>query len=349
MSTMSTNTAAEFRRHLDETGALPPGCMLGYIVYSTVEEAPYDAAVMENLFIKLGLNSTFLPGQINPHDAFEKATTACAGFKYETHAGHLYGQHTAEILIREAVRDKNTIVRKLIREIKDAKGKRLDYTEVGEFAFYRPAITNGVVDHRTATVRTTLSQHLHDKERELLVELVRKFDQQYLRFRDFHDGQRVRKIIRDYLLHLNAIQMKPSVYFVHNSRAAELESLQGFVNALHPNGRTSMSLLPIPELQAMRQEVIEAFEREAEEALLGVVTEIQKLRRTRKGPIKPDAFGRIKEKYDDVINKAREHSRTLQVGQDRTGAAAELALNALVALQADVIEAVSKANVDEQP
>lgn len=340
-TTKTASTAAEFRRHLDEAGALPPGCMLGYIVYSTVEEAPYDAAVMENLFTKLGLNPQFLPGPINPADAFEKATTACSGFKYDTSLGQ------AEILIREVVRDKNSVVRKLTREIKDAKGRRLDYTEVGEFVFYRPTAVNGSVDHRTATVRSSLALGVVDAERAVLSELVRKFDTEYHRYRDFHDGQRVRKIIRDYLLYLNAIQMKPSVYFVHNSRASELEGLQSFVNTLHINGRTSMSLLPIPELAAMRQEVITAFEREAEEALLGVVAEIQKLRKTRKGPIKPEAYARVKEKYDDVINKAREHSRTLQVGQDRTGAAAEIALNALVALQSDVIEAVSRANATD--
>lgn len=42
------------------------------------------------------------------------------------------------------------------------------------------------------------------------------------------------------------------------------------------------------------------------------------------------------------MRKASEYSRTLQIGQDRTAGAAELAVDALMALQIDVMKTLDK-------
>jgi hypothetical protein len=168
---------------------------------------------------------------------------------------------------------------------------------------------------------------------------VQKFDTAYARFSRFHDGQRVRKIVRDYLLYLNSILMKSSVYFVHQSRASELESLREFINGLNPASKTSMVLLPLPDVESMRVEVTEAFEREAEKNFLDLINEVQKLRATRRGPIKEEALGKVESRYAEVIAQMGEHARRLQVGQDRAGAAAEMALQIIYDLRADVVQA----------
>lgn len=325
---------SDFRQYMDDNAALPPDCMLGYIVWYGIEMAPYDATVMEADFMRLGLNPQFLPGRINPADAFEKATMEVHGLKYD-----LPGGLTAEILVRELPRTKFSIERKLIREIKDARHRRLSHEEVGEFVFYRPKQVNGVVDYGSERVGSRLSANVDLNERGQLVSAVAKFDAAYAQFSKFHDGQRVRKIVRDYLLYLNSILMKSSVYFVHSSRAAELEALQQFINGLNPGSKTSMALLPLPDIETMRVEVTEAFEREAEKNFVELVTEVQKLRTTRRGPIKKEALAKINARYGEVIAQAGEHARRLQVSQDRTGAAAELALQAIYDLQADVAQA----------
>lgn len=325
MTTTSTTTG-ELRRYMDENDSLPPECILGYIAWFSVSDAAYDGQAMELEFARLGLNPAFLPGAINPADAFEKATMTVQGHKYA-----MSHTTTAEILIREIPRTQHKITRKMIRETKDANQKHLGYHEVGEFVFYRPvAQPNGQVDHKTARVNTVLDANLGAEERAELAAKVSDFDQAFFRFRNFHDGQRVRGMVRGYLLHLNAIQMKPSVYFVHQTRADELHALQTFVNGL--GAGTSLALLQLPDLTGLRTEVITAFEREAEKEFTDVIAEINKITSTRKGPIRMEKFVQIKKRYDEVLAKAGEYSRTLELSQDRTAGAAELAFEALTDL-----------------
>ena len=132
--------------------------------------------------------------------------------------------------------------------------------------------------------------------------------------------------------------MKPSggVYFVHNSRGQELLALQEFVNGLTT---ASLVVFPIPDLPTLREEVTEAFQREAEKDLTNVVVEIQNLRQSRKGAVTIASVVKMRAMYDEVITKAGEHSRTLQCSQDRTAGAAEMALAALTALMADAMDA----------
>lgn len=328
------HTKTDLRSYIDEQGNLPPDCVLGYIAWFSVNDGSYDAEKLAKDFDRLRLNSTLLPAPLKPTDAFEKASREVDKFKYA-----IIGGRTAEILVREAVRDGQTISRHLIREVKDSAGRRLLYEKVGELTFYRARMVNGATDQSTVRARATLDPALSPSEREILTPVVRSFTAAYHRYCDFHDGQKVRGILRNYLVYLNAVAMKPSVYFVHSSRADELERLRVFAVGL---GSASMMLLPQADLPALRQEVIDAFQEEAEKDLEQVVVEIQKLRSSRRGDIRPSAYAKIKEDYDRVMRKASEYSRTLQIGQDRTAGAAELAVDALMALQIDVMKTLDK-------
>lgn len=331
MTTMAANTATDFRRYIEEHQSLPEEVVLGYIAWYSVADAAYDASVIEHEFLRLGLNPQFVPGAINPADAWEKATKEIHGERYPMSNGN-----TAEILVRDLSRTKNQIVRKIIREEKDAQNKKLSHQEVGEFVFYRPKAVNGQVQHGTERIRTALSVESWSPERPVLETLVGKFDVAYERYRRYHDGQRIRGVVRGYLLYLNAIQMKPSVYFVHSSRADELMRFQELVNGLNPGSETKLFLMPLADLSTLREEVTDAFQREAEKGLMEVVAQVQKLRETRKGPISEQQYQKVKEQYDDVMNKAGEYTRILQVSQDRTGAALEMAMFALMELRANV-------------
>jgi hypothetical protein len=322
------------RAYIEANGNLPPDCVLGYIAWFSVNDAAYDAERLIKDFDRLQLNSTMLPAPLRADDAFEKASKEIDKFKYA-----IVGGSTAEILIREVSRDARTIQRHMIREVKDSAGKRLLYEKVGELTFYRGRVVGGVVDQSSTRARATLDPALSPSERDILTPVVSQFTEAYHRYRDFHDGQKVRGILRNYLVYLNAVQMKPSVYFVHSSRADELERLKAFADGL---GTASLMLLPQADLPRLRQDVIDAFQEEAEKDLQQVVVDIQKLRSSRSGDIRPTAFAKIKEDYDRVMRKASEYSRTLQIGQDRTAGAAELAVDALMALQIDVMKTLDK-------
>ena len=323
---------SDFRRYIEENQALPPDCVLGDIAWYSVEEAAYDAAKIEAEFARLGLDPAMLPAPINPTDAFEKATMVknVHGVKYDVAGGY-----TAEIMVREVARDANSITRHMIREVKDSAHKTLRHEKVGEFVFYKPVTRNGKADPASARARRGLEPNLSDDERALLTGVLKEFDAAYVRFRDFHDAQKLRGVMRSYLTKLNAIQMKPSVYFVHASRRPELLALQEFASGFPT---MSLTLLPLADLPGLRQDVTDAFQREAVKELELVVTEIAKYRNSRAKGITTAGWVKLKSDYDRVMAKANEYSRHLKVSQDQTAGAAEAALLALQSLQNDYLK-----------
>jgi hypothetical protein len=327
---------ATLNAYIEANASLPPEITLGHIAWFEVSDGSYSAARLEAGFVKHGLNPAFLPGAINPADAYEKASKAVEGLKYDVQLpGGAVG--TAVILVRDVARTQSQIQRQMIREIRDSNNKRLDYAKVGELVFYRPSTgVAGVVDHSTANVRSSLDPNLTPQEHALLTAHKAKFTADFDRFRNYHDGQKLRGVLRNYLLHLNAVLMKSSVYFVHKNRADELRALQAFCREIDGLG---MTLWQLPDLPDHRLEVVEAFQREAEKALEGVVTNIQKVRATRKGSVSMAQFVKLKQEYDTIVAQAGEYSRTLEISQDRTAAASELALDALVALRTELIKA----------
>lgn len=329
-------TSSSLNQYIQNNASLPPDCVLGHIAWFEVADGSYDGTKLEMLFARHSLNPGFLPPEINPADAFEKATKQVAGFKYPV---LLPGgaQATAEIMVREAARTDSQIQRHLIREVRDDQARRLSYDKVGEFVFYKAKVgSNGKVDRSSVAVRSTLESSLSDGERQVLSGLTIEFDAAFDRFRHYHDGQKIRAVMRSYLLYLNAVLMKSSVYFVHSNRGDELLRLQAA--AAEMDG-VSLTLWQIPDLEVHRREVVEAFQRESEKDLENVVKEIQKLRTERK-TVSPGQYQRVKALYDDVLTRSGEYRRTLQISQDRTSAASEIALESLVELQRQVFAGV---------
>lgn len=97
-----------------------------------------------------------------------------------------------------------------------------------------------------------------------------------------------------------------------------------------------MHAIPLVDIERERQMVAIAFEREASQQLQEITREVEALKQNRKS-ITPAAYAKVKTRYDEVMTKAHEHMVTLQVSQDVTGAAAEIALNSLLALQEEML------------
>lgn len=330
-------TSSTLAQYIAANASLPADCILGYIAWFEVADGAYDGNALDALFAKHNLNPGFLPAPINPADAFEKATKAVEGLKYPVslgtdHLGHEV-RGTAEIMVREAARTDSQIQRHLIREVRDSGARKLAYDKVGELIYYRPSLdSSGRVNHSSVAIRSTLEPNLGPEEYKLLADLTTKFDASFDRHRRFHDGQKLRGVMRSYLLHLNAVLMKSSVYFVHANRGDELARLRAMTDEIDG---ISLTLWQLPDLDGHRREVVDAFQREAEKSFAGLVEEIQKLRAPGKKPTKAQ-FVKIKARYDEVMARSGEYQRTLQISQDRTGAASEVAFEALAALLEDV-------------
>lgn len=329
---------SDFRRYIDEAQALPDDCVLGNVIWFTVSDGQYPADDIEKRFADLGLNPGLLPPKPKAIDAFEKATARFTGYKYAV------GDDIAELLVRDVIRDGERLVRQITREIKrtTAGGKkiRLAYDKVAELYFAKPVIRAGKTVPGSERVRLSIDPNagplLHQGEEKILRGVLKEVDTEYTRLRDFLDGDKIRWVVRDYVNFLNGVMLKKSVYFVHSTRTEELLRLQQFLNGLG-NG-CALTLLPMADLKNLREEVVEAFQNEAEKDLEEVVKAIQKVRLTRKGAISTNQYVRLKTEYERVMRKAMEYSRTLKVGQERTAGAAEVALEALLALERDVVK-----------
>lgn len=322
------------REYLDGITELPEDVLLGRIVMFTVTEEPILRSDVERWFRELGLNPTYLPAENRAVDAFKKATTDVDKTEYDIFPGA--SNSTKGILLtRPVTTDNEMVVRFIVREVRDTKRRRLGHDKAIEAVFYKGQKVGGVVQKGSERIRLTrINDALEPSEVAEIDKAINLIQDRYTHYYKYLDGQKIRAMIRSYLKYLNAIEIKGGVYFIHKNRTEELLRLRELVNKC--GGGCRMDQIPIVDLDNERQIIVEAFQREAEEELNTLVKEIAFVRSTRKR-VSPEAYAKLKTKYDLVMNQAMEYQRTLGLSQSRTSAAAELALDSLVTLQRDLL------------
>jgi len=317
---------SDLRDYLSQVTELPEDVLLGRIVMFTVTDQPVSRADMERWFIELNLNAQYLPPPIRAIDAFKKATTDVDGVEYD-----MPNSTKGILLNRPVTTDHEMVVRFVVREVRDAARRKLGHDTAIEAVFYKATVHNGKVQPGTERIRLTkMSTNLDPSEEPHIDQAIDRIRAQYDRYYKYMDGQKIRATIRAYLKYLNAIEIKGGVYFVHKNRTDELMRLREMVNRC--GGGCRMDQIPIIDLDNERQIVIEAFQREAEQALNDLTREIATVRSTRK-KVSPEMYAKLKQQYDQVLNQAMEYQRTLGISQVKTSAAAELALDSLTELQ----------------
>lgn len=323
---------SDFKKYIDDNNALPADCLLGNITMSTISDGEFEGAKIASEFARLNLNEKFLPRGINPLDAWEKATKQIALRQYQITVGSKV--YTAKILIRDVRRDAEQVIRHIVREVVDERQNKLLYGEVAQMVFYKAVSRNGVLVPDSHATRETITPEVTESERTIIEALLDEVRVAYYRYANFYDAQRVRSILRNYLLWLNAVQMKDGVYFVHSTRADELARLSEFINGWPGS---VMLVIPILNIDSMRHQVIDTFQEEASKGFLGLLDEIKHVKATRINGVTQAAMDKLSAQYKQVMDKAHEYGRVLDVSQDVTAAAAELARDALIDLAAEVI------------
>lgn len=325
---------SEFRKYIDQAQELPSDVVLGNIVWHTVNDGAYSLADIEKSFDDLGMNPAFVPSPTTEFNAFEKA---CTNAVRASKPYPLPQNQVGEVMaIREAYKDDQQVIRHIVREVRDAKAKRLRYESVAKLILFRAQPgSDGKIMRGSHRLRAEIdSSVLLRGEQDHIKAVIDKWSEEFDRLYTYIDGDKARAIVRDYLGFLNAVMMKQGVYFVHANREDELAKLQTFVSTTLQNG-CRVELFPIPELKRLRESVIEAFQDEAVKELNEVVAAISKVRTTR-ATITPQALAKLTDQYQGVMRKANEYTRTLRCTQDRTAGAAEIALESLNALRADM-------------
>lgn len=326
MATMTANSP--LRDYLDEFGELPPDALLGRLTLTTVNDGKYRFDDIEKWFNELGLNKAMMPVPNKAVDAFRKATSDANKATYT-----LPGQREAEMLCRDVVLNDKYVRRQITREVRDQSKRKLSYDEAITCTFYR-ATEPGTKGGERLVVKVR-GENLCPEEHSSVQELAEQIKHDFMDYYHYLDGNKVRATVRKYLKHLNAIEIKGGVYFVHVSRADELDRLSEFVGRLG-NG-CDMGFFPIADLMKQRELIVRAFEREASQSLMEITREAKSLLQTRKN-ITPVMYEKMRSRFDTVLANANEHMATLEVSQDVTAASAEAALKALGALREEMLK-----------
>lgn len=305
------------RQYLNDAGQLPADVLLGRIVLFTITDEAVAHNDLERWFDELALDKSMLPAPIKEIDAFKKATSGIDGKKYG-----LTGGTTAHMLCRDVTSNEMLVRRQVTREVQDSKKKRLYYNAAVEATYYRPGPGG------TGRIKLKINRdEVLAEEMDDLRNVCSQITSSYQQYADFHDGQKLRGIVRSYLKHLNAIEVKGGVYFIHVSKDAELTALCELVNRF--GGGCVMKTLPIVDLDEEREFIAAVFEREAAQSLQEIIRDV----RASGNGITGAAYAKLKGRYDEVLGRAEEHMVNLQVTQDITAASAEVALDELRKLQ----------------
>lgn len=313
---------ATLRGYIESINDLPAEVLLGRIVLFTISDEAVSHSSVRDWFLELDLDMAFLPAPIRALDAFKKATSEAKG-KYEMSKGRV-----AHVLCRDVTSTPDYVRRQITREIRDSANKRLSYDSAIECTFYRP--TNPQ-DQGTSRLRLQVQQHnLEPDEVDRIKQEAQAIHQRHLRYYDYLDGMKLRSIVRNYLRHLNAIEVKGGVYFTHVSHDDELGRLAELVNRF--GGDCHMNMIPIVDLARERNFFANIFEREASQSLAEIAREARALTANGNEPTSSQV-AKLQQRYKQILDSAEEHTLTLQVSQDITTAAAESAQRALIDLQ----------------
>lgn len=320
----------ELSDYLKSVTELPDDVLLGRIVMFTITDNPIEHADITSWFASLGLNPRFIPPKNRPIDSFKKATSEVDKWEYG-----LPKENTGILLTRKVTTDQEMVCRYVVREVRDSARRRLTHSKVIEAVFYKGVVRSGKVQAGSERIRIQRDDNgLDPIEIPDVDKAIQHIVDRYEYHNKYVDGQKIRAIVRTYLRHLNAIEIKGGVYFIHKSRTQELNKLCEFVNRCGPGCR--MDQIPLVDMDNERDMIVEAFQREAEESLTDLVKEIVHVKSTRQS-ITPKSYASLKQKYDRVMDQAMEYQRTLKLTQFRTSTAAELALDSLADLQSRLL------------
>lgn len=325
---------SDWHKYLDATGSLGTDTLLGWVVMWSVED--FDPGIthraLEKLFEDLDLNKSLMPGSPKKLDAFRKATTE---FKREIEQPD---GTVASYFARDVKSAGEFIQRHIVREIRDPRTRELTYTKAIECVFYKPTQQGPkrLVNADSARVRyNAWPQGYPKSERHVVDQMVDDLRNRQAVLETHVDSQRIRAVIRDYIKYLDAVQLKSSVYFIPKDNADELQRLLEFTRALP--GRCRMHLVPLVDLDDMREMVIEAFQEESTAGFNRIVEACAEIKNSPKG-VTPASYVSLKAEFEEISNKAHSYAKRMDTTRHLAEGAQQLALMCLVDLSRRMVD-----------
>jgi hypothetical protein len=301
--------------------------LLGHLVLYSIFEGDVTPDQLQLWFTQLGLDAAFLPGPIRAVDAFEKVTgpsgvrqTYPLDDPARTSRRRRSPQdgkgREATLMIRHVRRDKNQIVRHLVREVRDEASVQLSYdTHLAECTFRRDQAPTA--EHGAGTLLITPDwaaiRQLPPEEHDRIGLVLTEIQDAYRRNRTYLTADRLRAVIRGYIEALNAIRVRPTggVYFVHQVHAATLASLRDLVSRFGEGSH--LSRVPIPDQAEMREMIITAFTTKSRDDLSKLAADIAAA--TRDGASEATIDG-LYRRFNNLRDATAEHAQLFNTSLD---------------------------------
>lgn len=318
-------------RYADRTGHGP---VLGYLVVYSVYGGEITLSDATAQFEQMRLDKSILPGPLRADDAFLRVTGADGVRDYynldrlDTDAtpAHLATTpagpvRTASLMIRPVSRDSSSIVRHIVRELRDETTKTLSYKEhLGDVTFERRSGTHGagqMVIRLDYTAVTALSAAEQTRVHALVQAVRDRYDWQCV----YLGADRIRTLLLDYMRRLEAVPVRPSggVYFVTSEHTATLEGLHDFVAGI--GGHSMFARIPLADEAEMREMIIRSFTDNASNALKKLSMDI--IEAQQKG-VSHDKCKVLLDRFRALKHQTKRYSERLHTSLDETGSSLDL-------------------------
>lgn len=325
-----TTAVDTFRNYQEQLANLPEEHFIGDILTFQFRQPKITRDDLSQWFTDLGLDESYIPPPIKSIDAYRRATGENAKRRYS-----LGGQY-AELMVRNVSSDSDRTIRRIIRETRDPKGKRLDYAEVGEAVFYPASRTAKRKGLGGDSVKFTMIERNLRTERDKneVSAFITQMDTDYKFFSLHYYTQAVRDMVRNYVKSLNAISIRESgaLYFVHKSRRPTLIALTELVNDRIGDG-CRLHMMPLVDTGHQREMLTEAFEDEVEQSCDKLLEKVASINAKYKGKkVPPSKYAELQEACQDTLSRSDEYTRVLGLAQDRAGQALEAAMDSIADL-----------------
>lgn len=307
----------QYRQHANE---LDSSLFLGRLAWYSVPEMK----VSHNQVVA-GLNAakigSILPPIPREHDVF-KRVTGDAQVRKEPVVGE---PNVFENYLLRPIegRGENFVIRRLVVERVDRKGKKLGYRQLRDIFFDK---SNGAI-----TVNT-MHPDLEPEINPIADRIVANVQREFLAWRGQLNAYSIREFVRKMLMGWGATPVRDGLYFVPEERASDVNCLDQFVNSL-PGGAMFHSM-PLLDDVKQRTMIRTAFESDTTGAIDKVMVEIKQLRDSGK-EITSDHYAKIKTKYDRLVSKTSDYRGILETTLDSSESQLEL-------FQRQVIELITQ-------
>lgn len=191
--------------------------ILGYLFFYYLPQCLVHRENLRKTLKSVGLGEKYMPPEIRPVDAFRRATRHVEKKNFPAQEEGVFFNY----LVRDAGHDRHTVVRRIVREKVDSRGKRLEYNP--EEAVLTLDRDSGEMIFQT-------------KPGSVAESMCREAQERYEAYCNEHDDRAIRNMIYNLMVGMNPLTVKHSgsVYFIPQTHQETLQKLVNFINFIKP-------------------------------------------------------------------------------------------------------------------